>query len=386
MAGHPDNYKTMMRNIRVKYQLLIPLLIFAAVMISLSMHFVSVLLETDLKLTFSKQLTTLVDERSSQVETYLDQLSAQIIGIASDEKMTSCLSSSSTCNKNDVSLYLLRNKMPIISNITELSVIDPNGVLVASTLLNTESGKNFTSTDEFIFGSKQLYISDVYLSPLTNEPTLTVATPIFNNTRIIGVAVGRFHASKLFDIVDNPSNLDRTGEIYIVNKSRLRLTPSRFENNVLLTTVASEPLTDCLNDYKKYGKSVSELTTHQEAIQTFNNPKGDKIFGTHGYVAGQQWCVLAEMTSAEVLQPISSLGWLFAVVGGCIMLIITFFAFWFSNHYSRPIVHLLNEIKMIVLGKYDHRISFDRKDEIGQISNYINHLAEHTQKDTTKHD
>lgn len=373
----------MLQNLKIKYQILIPSLIFGAIITSLSLHGMGQLLQVDLKLSFANHLTTVIEERSNRIELYLDLLNAHASGVASDETITACFDhpDSQACSQEQLSAYLLKNKLPNIPNLAELAMLDSHGQLLASSLLNAVRGTDWSSTNEFTQGMQKAYTSDIYQSALTDEYMINVAVPVTANTKLAGIIVGKFRATTLFNITADPSGLETTGDLYLVNKNGIRISPSRFVDNAVMEKTATANLDECLADYKKYGDGVSEVGSHDEKIIPFAGTNGQAMLGTHGYIPGQQWCVMAEMTQAEMMLPLTSLRWIFIVMGLAIMTGITIYSLWLSIHTARPIRHLLSEAKTIVMGHYGHRINSARQDETGQIAHLIDHLAEHTKKD-----
>ncbi len=361
------------------FRIVLPICIFAAIITSAAIYISMGALRADIKISQSEQLGTIIDERSEHIETYLDEITAFTKITASDEFISGCLSenghAANTCNSNELSIYLLKNKFPLIDNLIEIYLLDSKGTLIASSFLNTQLGVDQSKSEEFLNGRSIPYISEPYLnSSNSNETDINVSAPITNNTKIVGVAVSRFRFNKISDIVTNPNGLGDSGESYLINKDGQRLTAGRFTSQSLFERVSNPNTMTCLADLKKYGESTEGVESHNEEQARFKNSSGNIIIGGHGYVKSQRWCYLVEMMENEVTKPVDDLGWVYTLTGVGVMLAVTGFAFWISKRITRTLKELLRMAQHIEAGNYEPSSETLPNNEVGQMASVLEQI------------
>jgi HAMP domain-containing protein len=104
------------------------------------------------------------------------------------------------------------------SGYEELLVIDPAGIVVASTFRGHE-GKTAASIDYFTKGKLSTFIQPVFVSPITEQLTMVVATPIKNENRnMTGVLAARLNLNSFFRLIGDQTGLGTSGETVVAKK------------------------------------------------------------------------------------------------------------------------------------------------------------------------
>ncbi|MFH1207814.1 MAG: cache and HAMP domain-containing protein [Patescibacteria group bacterium] len=350
-------------------------------------------LRADIKISQSKQLGVIINERSEHIETYLSEIKNFTKLTASDEYISGCLSenghAANPCSNNELSIYLLKNKFSLIDNLIEIYILDSNGTLIASSFLNTSLGGDLSKSEEFLNGRSLPYIPGAYLnSTNASEVDINVAVPITNNTKVIGVAVSRFRLNKISDIVTDSRALGETGESYLINKEGQRLTTGRFTNQALFERVSNPNTTNCSADLKKYSTGTNDVESHDEKLTRFKNSNNNIIIGGYGYVESQQWCFLVEMMEDEVTKPVDDLGWVYVFTGLGVMGAVTGFAFWMSSRITRTMKELLLMAQHIEAGHYEPTTETLPNNEVGQMASVLEQIDKKlkTAKSPKKHE
>ncbi|MFA5052190.1 MAG: cache domain-containing protein [Patescibacteria group bacterium] len=355
----------------VKYRIVLSICIFGVIITTAAIYISTAIERTNIRLSLSQHLDTIINERTSHIETYLDGIKGYAKDTAADQRIADCLmpdtSTASACTPDELSVYLLKNKFPLINNLVEVYILDAAGIEKASSFLNTKLGNDLSNSREYLDAKQIPYISDIYISSASGEPMINAAAPIFKNAKFAGVLVSRFRTTAIDSIVNNPESLGQTGEAYLVNRDGNRLTPSRFSNQNVLEKINNQNVTNCTTDIKKYGQGANDIAEHTELQTRFINTDGNMIIGDHGYVTSRKWCFLVEMTEKEVTKPIDSLNWINIVVGIITISAITGFAFWISNRVSRTIKELLHIAHEIEGGRHEPTQDAYPNNEVGQM-------------------
>ena len=93
----------------------------------------------------------------------------------------------------------------------ELFAINTAGIVVASTFIENE-GKTAANIDYFTKGKLSTYIQHVFVSPITENLTMVVATPIKDaNRNTIGVLAARLNLNNFYRLIGDLTGLGKTG-------------------------------------------------------------------------------------------------------------------------------------------------------------------------------
>lgn len=89
------------------------------------------------------------------------------------------------------------------ADVREIFILSANqGKIIFSTHSATQ-GQSRTADEYFIEGLKQTYVQSVYLSPITNKPTLTISTPLSgSNQKTLGVLAISFNLETAAEIIN----------------------------------------------------------------------------------------------------------------------------------------------------------------------------------------
>ena len=227
----------------------------------------------------------LTDEIYAHLETTTQTKADHILGFLDGKKATIEI----VATHQELSKEELEEIMSIDNEIYELFILDSNGKIIAGSN-ELQIGKDKSTDDYFINSKNQTYIKDAYYSEAIKKKLFTISTPHAG-----GVLVARIGLEELGEITKDRSGLGETGEVYLINKKRKLLTPSRFfENNIMVQNVDTLNAENCLEHTGK------EHQGH-EAVEVYLDYRGENVIGTHVYLPEMQWCLLAEIDEAEVL-------------------------------------------------------------------------------------
>ena len=227
----------------------------------------------------------LTDEIYAHLETTTQTKADHILGFLDGKKATIEI----VATHQELSKEELEEIMSIDNEIYELFILDFNGKIIAGSD-ELQIGKDKSTDDYFINSKNQTYIKDAYYSEAIKKKLFTISTPHAG-----GVLVARIGLEELGEITKDRSGLGETGEVYLINKKRKLLTPSRFfENNIMVQNVDTLNAENCLEHTGK------EHQGH-EAVEVYLDYRGENVIGTHVYISEMQWCLLAEVDEAEIL-------------------------------------------------------------------------------------
>jgi len=250
----------------------------------------------------------------------------------------------------------------------DVKIIGKNGEIFFS--LGRIEKDNFENDPLF---QKGIQSSFVEFEPFQDTKKMIVISPIFaEDSKIgdeaIGVVISRMRTAAMDDILLNRSGLGESGEIYIVNRDFLMLSESRFiENTIFKQKVDTLPVQTCFTEGIDYEGLYSDY-------------RGTSIYGSSYCASDLGFVLLAEIDEAETIQPILTLQGRIFETGLLITTGMAIIAFIISRTFSKPLIKLKNAANTIASGNFEVRTKITTKDEIGELSQAFDSMAQKLQE------
>ena len=246
----------------------------------------------------------------------------------------------------------------------DVKIIGKEGGVFFS-LVKLGSTDNFSGDLKFLRGLQQPFA--VFEPGENGGSKMIVVTPIFSGEKgaePIGVIIAKMRTEEINQILLNRSGLGETGEVYLVNEEKLMISESRFiENAPFNQIVDTYPVRECFEK----GNKVSGV---------YPDYRGVNIFGFSYCAPDLGFVLIAEIDESETLQPVSALQDRIFLTGVIITIVMGIAAFFMAKLLSRPIIQLKEATKEIAKGNYDIRTNINTSDEIGQLSDSFDTMAQ----------
>ncbi len=249
----------------------------------------------------------------------------------------------------------------------DVKIIGKNGDIFFS--LGRTEKENFVDDPLFQKGLKSSFVD---FEPFQNSKKMIVVSPIFAadskmGDEAIGVLISRMRTSAIDNILLNKSGLGDSGEIYIVNRDFLMLSESRFiENTIFKQKVITPGVEKCFTDGIDYQGFYLDY-------------RGVPIYGSSYCARDLGFVLLAEIDEAETIQPILILQERIFQTGLVITTAMAIIAFVISRTLSKPLIKLKNAANTIAGGNFEVRTKIKTRDEIGELSNAFDSMAQKLQ-------
>ena len=319
-----------------------------------------------------EDLSLISDGFEGQVYQFLEMARRRAVDFATDGSIITVLRSGAASSR-ELSEHLLRNKLPIDSQIHAIAVISSTGSVVASTDPGLH-GKDFSSNPIFTSTKDSASLIEMRHG-IKGVPELAVSAPVKdNNGALIGVVTNFILLPELENVLTGEFTKElgaitagpgprRTLEAYIVNKDSLMITGSKFIKNVVLKQkVETEPVKACLE-------------RRQEITGFYADYRGVQVAGASMCLPNLNWTLLVEIDSNEALQPVAAIGRNAVIAAIAVTLLISALLFIFY----RTIVAQLRGLSLAALriseGDYDTRVPVKGTDEIGWLAETFNLMA-----------
>lgn len=162
----------------------------------------------------------------------------------------------------------------------------------------------------------------------------------------------------------------KTAEIYMVNKDRTLVTPSRFiEDAVLKLRVDTYPVKVCLEEKR-------------EVAGEYIDYRGIKVFGASMCLSRDNAVLLAEADAEEILAPLKALRLQFALISALIALIGALITAILSRRFLKNLQPILVAATEVAKGNTSVRAKIKGQDEVGQVALMFNRMLDAVEQAT----
>jgi len=324
-------------------------------------------------------LESTVQSRAAHIETYLSMLKISVGQLSRSVVLENFLKKAGPDNLQQSKEYeqamtRLRRTKEVNPSIYEFLLLDKTGKVIASS--DEKSIGSDKSTDAYYLGGqKGIFIKDAYYLEALHEPLIAVLAPYLDNQTgdLLGVIVARVKLNDLWKITTDRTGMGVTGEIIIVNKARVMITPSRYMKDAVLKQKVNTE-----------GVRQAFLRKNNRFIPTvFSDYRGVPVLGAHGYIPEMQWVVIAKIDAKEAFAPLTELRWILIEI----LLVMALVAWLLSRIIAKLITGPINGLhkgtEVIGSGNLDYKVGTDAKDEVGQLSRAFDAMTENLKTTTT---
>ncbi|MDH4229734.1 MAG: cache domain-containing protein [Nitrospirota bacterium] len=254
-----------------------------------------------------------------------------------------------------------------------IMAVDAHGAVVAATRRPDHYDFSASAWWRTTMASGNTFFSDIERSEAENTYTFSVAYPIRNRDRVIGVLYMRHDAPSLFRVVTDVK-VAQTAHTMLVSSDGLILfcpvLPIKSHN------LAPHLQTLVLKESSGWVASVEDvhypgrLAINGFSPVTFTFGSGTENFG------GKQWYVVTSQDPGEAFAPIYDLLKWVALTGLLGAIIIAVMGSIVARRIIQPIRVLQDGVERIAAGNLDHTIRVDTKDEIADLATAFNQMGE----------
>jgi len=251
------------------------------------------------------------------------------------------------------------------SDSAELFILDLDGNIILSTDKSHE-GLSLINAPFFIQGRSKL-TQHIDTSPLTGQPTITIATPLFDeHKRRVGVLASYLNLSRIDRLILERTGLGSSGETYLVNTSN---------TFVSVEALLSEP---------EYPGGV-----HSEGIEAalsgingqglYLNYAGVPVVGVYHWIDDRQVALLTEMSQAEAFAPAQRLAGTIVLIGSISAGFLAVGVYLLARQIAQPILAISETATHVAAGDLNRSAPVMTDDEVGVLARSFNQMTEKLQ-------
>jgi len=242
-------------------------------------------------------------------------------------------------------------------------------------LLSLQGGKIFLSTNPgfegqyrvrdkyFVTGQQGTFVQNVYPSPLTAKPTMTIATPLVlpETQQPIGVLAVNLNLERMDEIIQDRTGLGTTGEAYLVDQYNVFVSGERFGRQEYPRGVHTEGIRVALS-----GKNGSGLYLNYADVP---------VIGVYRWIKRRELALMAEISQREAFAPARQLAWTIFGVGLTLAAVLAGGVYLLARQIARPILALTRAATQVASGDLSPTAPVLTQDEVGILARSFNQMT-----------
>lgn len=198
-----------------------------------------------------------------------------------------------------------------------------------------------------------------YYEP-SNEAASFVASPIVEDSKLIGVLIFQLSVAQFDAIMQEHTGLGATGETVLVSSDDFLLrSNSRFSKK---TTLFKQKMDNEATRAAAAGKTgVKEIIDYRGQLSI--------IAYTPLNISGVDWSLIAKIDEMEAFAVVTKMLNLMLSIIGIGTLIVIGVAFFFSNSIAQPVRNMTSIATQLAAGNLNLTVEVERQDEVGKMAN-----------------
>lgn len=297
--------------------------------------------------------------------------------------------------EKEFAAYIVEKKMPFDKTIFLTDLLDRDGIVVASTRMDRIGVNEKKDEDEF----KAHYFSKTISSKFGEAFTRSIVveedeshSPVLRATVRLAVpdkdgnfepidAVLLLHFANMQELHQVLTGVrattggatqvtgdfvlnHETSDVYLVNNSRLLVTPTRLVKDVNVNQkIDTLPVRECFDNKK-------------EVQEEYNNYKGTRVLGTSMCFEDEGLVLLVEINKDEIYAPLTLFIRLTALGGVAALFAGVFIVVFFVRKPFSYLDEIILVAKRVSVGNLEARAEVKTKDEIGYLASVFNSMIE----------
>ena len=233
--------------------------------------------------------------------------------------------------------------------------------------------------------------TDVYLAFTTGLPNVTASLPVYDasDRRVLGVCATDVVLPEEFRTFLKSLEIGKSGQAFVIDRGG-NLISSSTDEPLMIGPSASPQLRKASQSRNPLvQKSVQYLFSEVDRLGQIWDPQqltfvinGERHFlevlpFNDGF--GLDWLIIVVVPESDFMEQIHANTRITLVLCGIALAIAVGIGVFLTRQLTAPILELNAAVKDIAAGNWQHRIHRDRRDEIGQLADSVNRMAEAVQ-------
>jgi signal transduction histidine kinase/ActR/RegA family two-component response regulator len=256
----------------------------------------------------------------------------------------------------------LTNTVKQTSEAEEYLVLDLQGRVRLATVPEHE-GASLAGEGFFERGASGTTVQNTYVSPLTNQPTITVATPLFADAgrgRRVGVLAANLALGRIDRIVLGRTGLGESGATYLVGRDH------RFVHQILNAPRGGREV---------HSEGIDAALAGRSGTGLYDDYRGRPVVGLYRWLPNPEAAMIVEMSQDEAFAPARRLAVSTGLIGLGIVALLSIGIYLAARRIARPILTIADTATAVAAGDLTREAPVTSRDEIGTLARAFNDMT-----------
>jgi PAS domain S-box-containing protein len=204
-----------------------------------------------------------------------------------------------------------------------------------------------------------------------------VNMPIYDqiSKELIGIVIAQFSREQFAQIIQSKNILSKDEKIYLTDSEGYIIDGFEMNNNFLPIKIEkSLNLDNCLS----YGfLDSNEIYKFNKEIAYY---RGGTVVGAHYYIKDLDWCLLLEVPTEKIMEPLINLRNFFFFISFLIIILASLLSYLFSHALISPIKKLTKGARDLAQKNFKNKIKINSGDEFEILGEALNQAGEDLEK------
>ena len=308
-----------------------------------------------------QSMEQLAKTSAQQTDSWVRERVANVLVAAKHASMAAALRPDAEQSDIEEASAFLENAKNQYGVYSTLGVIDDSGIARAHSDRSQIGKMDVSSRDYFKLGMQgKSSISGMLKSVLTGNPVFVVASPIFDDGKVIGVLYGAVEFAVFSQSFIDNMEVSAGGYSYMIDSAG-KIIAYPDQSKILELDLSTE----------EFGRKIME-----EKNGSIEYPwEGDKIFAAFREVPSTGWIFVTRAEESKLFASIRHLSRTIIAISGAILLaVVGILALLLGRIVVRRVKVTVESLKDISEGEGDltRRLAVKGSDEIDQLAHYVN--------------
>ncbi|HLO31613.1 MAG TPA: PAS domain S-box protein [Anaerolineales bacterium] len=363
-----QQFFSVFKRFKIQTKLVVYYVTFAVITLAAVISFAYSQAVQSLQNTVEDKLSTVAELKKDSLNQWVDEQQRNAVFLANLPELRSLSgkllnSDSSTQDRHLARAELTKLLKVIVERTTDfqdIQIINLDGQIVISTRPEI-IGISQWKQSFFTQGLNKTFAQKLYHSDLFGRTTLTIATPLFDSQKEIGVLALHFNMKGVDRIIHEDQNLiSESIKTYLVDPNHNLITNDPV---ILAQTI---PLQSPAIDLALNG---------QQGSSSYINHNGLRVIGEYLWMEGQNAALIVEIDQEVALQPARQLAFNVSIVGIQIAIILTIAVIILAGRITAPLRALSETVSHISKGQWNASAPVLSDDEVGALAQAFNSMT-----------
>lgn len=258
---------------------------------------------------------------------------------------------------------LLRSAARAPGEFEEISILSPVGGEVLASTDPRRRGDYHVNDLFYTRGKTDTFVENVYTSPVTGRPVLTIAAPIRDAGGSTVAVIAGHMSLALFDrLTGDRVGLGDTGEAYLISSFNDFVSGERFGRDRFRRGV--------------FSPGIDAALKGESGVGLYDNYAGRPVLGAYRWNHERDLALLVEMPQVEAFAPARLLVKTILGIGIASSILLAFVVFLLARKIANPILAVARAATAVAEGDFEARAPVLTSDEVGVLARSFNEMTE----------